>query len=98
MPRRTAEFLPGEADDVNAAADWYQAHNPEAAEAFVAAIERAVCAITRAPQQYPPYIRGTRRYVLQCFPLSVVFRDLGERVRIVAVAHGSRRPGYWRGW
>ncbi len=97
MPRRTAEFLPGAAAEVNAAADWYQRHNPEAAVAFLTAIEHAVRAMTDAPDQYPAYILGTRRYVLQRFPFSVVFRELGTKVQIVAVAHGSRRPGYWQG-
>lgn len=95
MPHRTAEFLPGAAAEVNAAADWHHTHNPEAAGAFVTAIERAVRVITDAPDQSPAYILGTRRYVLQRFPFAIIFRNLGTRVQIVAVAHGSRRPGYW---
>jgi plasmid stabilization system protein ParE len=97
MARRPAEFLPPAAEELAAAADWYRAHNPEAAEAFVRAIERAVRAVTDAPQRYPAYRLGTRRYILRRFPFAIVFRELADRVQIVAVAHASRRPGYWRG-
>jgi hypothetical protein len=30
------------------------------------------------------------------FPYAVVYRDQPERIEIVAVANGARRPGYWR--
>lgn len=39
---------------------------------------------------------GTRRVKLPRFPYAVVYRDQPERIEIVAVAHGARRPGYWR--
>jgi len=29
-------------------------------------------------------------------PYAVVYRDQPEQIEIVAVAHGARRPGYWR--
>lgn len=31
------------------------------------------------------------------FPYSVVYHLSGEVIRVIAVAHQSRRPGYWRG-
>jgi len=39
---------------------------------------------------------GTRRYLLQRFPFSVVYRVEARRILIVAVAHARRRPSYWR--
>jgi hypothetical protein len=36
-----------------------------------------------------------RRFPLQRFPFAVVFRMDGDRLRIVALAHRRRRPGYW---
>jgi len=39
---------------------------------------------------------GARKLVLHKFPFSVIVQDLGEFVVVVALAHHSRRPGYWR--
>jgi plasmid stabilization system protein ParE len=80
-----------------AAADWYRQRTPQAASDFLAAMERAVRRISEAPDRHPRYIRNTRRYLLRQFPFFVVFRATEAEVVIVAVAHTSRRPGYWRG-
>jgi toxin ParE1/3/4 len=37
-----------------------------------------------------------RHFVLRRFPFSVVYAVAGDLVYIVAVAHGSREPEYWR--
>ncbi len=39
---------------------------------------------------------GARRIVLKRFPYDVVFLLDRDRVVILAYAHHSRRPGYWR--
>jgi plasmid stabilization system protein ParE len=36
-----------------------------------------------------------RRAVVQRFPYLVFYRDLADRIEVVAVAHGAREPGYW---
>ena len=36
-----------------------------------------------------------RRARLPCFPYAVIFMDLGTEIRVLAVAHAKRRPGYW---
>ena len=48
------------------------------------------------PGQFPEYAFGARRVVLQRFPYLTVFRETAAGVEILAVAHGRRRPGYWR--
>ena len=37
-----------------------------------------------------------RRCLLRRFPFAVIFEILPEEVLVLAVAHTSRRPGYWR--
>ncbi|HEX4953384.1 MAG TPA: hypothetical protein VF017_08330 [Thermoanaerobaculia bacterium] len=37
-----------------------------------------------------------RRLVLNRFPYSLFYTADSEEIRIFAVAHHSRRPGYWR--
>jgi len=42
-------------------------------------------------------IRGTaRRVPLRRFPYFVVYREHVDHVEVIALAHTSRRPGYWR--
>ena len=33
---------------------------------------------------------------LKKFPFRIVYRSIGDRVLVVAIAHAKRRPGYWR--
>lgn len=42
-------------------------------------------------------IRGARRLVLGRFPYDIVVRESSHEIIVVAIAHHSRRPGYWRG-
>lgn len=37
-----------------------------------------------------------REAFLKRFPYRVVFVELPEEIRVVALAHKRRRPGYWR--
>lgn len=36
-----------------------------------------------------------RVYVLDRFPFTIPYQILGEEIVILALAHTSRRPGYW---
>ncbi len=51
--------------------------------------------------QYPAlgavWRHGKRRHLMRRFPYAIVYTVSSEEVRIWAVAHQSRRPGYWRG-
>ncbi len=60
-------------------------------------VESAVRAIQKSPESWPPHKRsGFRKYFVERFPFIVFYLELTECIWIVAVAHGSRRPGYWR--
>ncbi|MBZ5527024.1 MAG: type II toxin-antitoxin system RelE/ParE family toxin [Acidobacteriia bacterium] len=75
---------------------WYHERSARAAEAFVAELERAIAAIATAPQRWPRSEEGVRRFPLLRFPFWVIYRETSDSIRIVAVAHARRRPGYWR--
>jgi plasmid stabilization system protein ParE len=73
----------------------YAGQSLAVAEHFIAAYEAAVLRICELPKAHPPLKRGTRRYLMPRFPYQVVYRIEGETIRIYAVAHVKRRPGYW---
>lgn len=90
------EFHPAARREFHAADDWYAARSPEASAAFLAAISDALQNVTSSPRRWPGYLYGTRRFVLQRFPFSVIYLDDPDQVRVVAVAHAKRKPGYWK--
>lgn len=40
-------------------------------------------------------VHNTRLLPLHKFPYSLIYRLQDDAVRIIAIAHHSRRPGYW---
>lgn len=38
----------------------------------------------------------TRRFMVKRFPYLVYVAQIGDHREVVAIAHASRRPGYWR--
>ena len=87
---------PAALEEAEAATDWYAQRSSRAAERFLDELDRAVDQIARNPKQYAGHDFGTRRMVLQRFPFVIVLREREAGVEIVAIAHGRRRPGYWR--
>jgi plasmid stabilization system protein ParE len=78
------------------ARDWYARRSEVAAQAFVLEIDHAIDDILEAPLRYPTGRRGERRFVLDRFPYTILYRVREDHIFITAVAHQSRRPGYWR--
>ena len=98
MPTKLA-ILPEAESEARAAFEWYLERNPMAAQRFEDAVEHAMERILERPLAWPSHdaSAGTRHFVLQRFPYSVIYRIEGETVTVVAVAHQRRRAGYWRG-
>jgi plasmid stabilization system protein ParE len=75
---------------------WYRARSAIASGEFRATVSGAIRNIAQSPQLWPKYLHGTRRFVLQRFPFSIVYLDDPELMTIIAVAHSKRKPGYWK--
>lgn len=95
MPGLAVGFHPAALEESAAAELWYREHSDTAAAAFVAELDRAVEQIGSAPERWPRHARGTRRFLLRRFPFAVIYR-VGTEVEVIAVAHGRRRPQYWK--
>jgi len=60
-------------------------------------MNRALAEIARAPQRWASGPYQTRRFLLRKFPFILIYRErAGGDIQIVAVAHTSRKPGYWK--
>ena len=79
-----------------AADDWYLSRSFDESLGFLSDVHDSLEAISEVPQGPPKYLHGTRRFVLQHFPFSVIYLDDPEVVTIIAFAHSKREPGYWK--
>jgi len=75
---------------------WYARRSPSSAARFQAEFDRAVAEITANPRRWPRHALGTRYFRLTRFPYLVIYAESRRLVKVIAVAHTSRRPGYWR--
>jgi plasmid stabilization system protein ParE len=66
------------------------------AEEFVSEMIAAMHLLTQFPRIGAPVFGDVRRLLLRRFPYQLVYRVMGDEVRVYAVAHLKRRPGYWR--
>ena len=97
MAGKTIQFHDEAAAEYDASFDWYLGRSPEAARNFDSAVERALSQIRKAPLRWTPGPFNTRRYLLQRFPFLLIYREQpSDLIQVVAVAHTSRRPGYWK--
>jgi plasmid stabilization system protein ParE len=96
MPSRPVDIHPEAIDEAQAANRWYGERSASAAVAYLAELDLAVEAIAENPEMWPRYVHGTRRYILHRFPFYLVYRESAGRLEIIAVAHGRRKPGYWK--
>ena len=83
--------------EYEAALAWYLARSARAADGFEEAFERALESIAANPQLHPLYDDRHRFCLLRRYPYSLIYRVDGDQVRVVAVAHSRRLPGYWSG-
>lgn len=98
MPESKPYYFHPEAwTEFEAAEDWYRRQSLDSGIRFLAAVYDALEEISRRPRTWPRYLHGTRRFTLREFPYRIVYREAESRVEILAVSHGHRRPGYWRG-
>jgi len=96
MSPANLDFHPRAVAEARAAWRWYARRSATAAHQFVAELDHSVAQIAAAPDRWPVYLHGTRVYRLRRFPFLVVYQELPTALQVVAVAHGRRRPGYWR--
>ena len=82
--------------EVEAHREWYRKRSESAEAGFLRELDHAIDQVVEAPLQWPRFLRGTRRYVFPKYPFSLVYFVEDDTINVVAVAHESRRPGYWR--
>ena len=97
MRIESIEFHHEATAEYDAAFDWYLERSADAAIEFDAEVDRALAQIIASPRRWAAGPFSTRRFLLRRFPFTLIYRELAlGNVQIVAVAHTSRKPGYWK--
>ena len=88
--------------EVEGAALWYEARRSGLGREFYGAVEEAVSFASDFPlagariEEGPSSDLIIRRFPVRKFPFHVVVLERSDHLRVLAVAHDRRRPGYWR--
>lgn len=78
------------------AARFYAAARPGLGAEFSREVERVIAQICEAPLRGRIVGGGLRRCLTRRFPYALLYAVEKDCILIIAVMHGSRKPGYWR--
>lgn len=81
--------------EMNDAAHYQQERAFGLRLSFLDAVEDAVDKVLENPEAYQLVGDEVRHKLLIRFPYSILYVIEPDRIRVVAVAHQKRRPGYW---
>ena len=90
------EFHPEAEEELYEAAAFYEAGLSGLGFDFAEEVNRVIALLLEHPELGTRTDNALRHFVLRRFPFSVVYAAADQLIYIVAIAHGSREPGYWR--
>ena len=81
---------------------WYEGRRAGLGLEFFDAVDATVSQIVELPRSgervpHLPAELPVRRVAVKRFPYHVVYLETPPEIRILAVAHDRRKPGYWKG-
>jgi len=84
-------------DDLRDAAEFYRERaDDRLSRSLLFEFRRSANLLLRHPRLGALWRNGRRRLVMDRFPYSIIYTISGEQIRILAIAHHSRKPNYWR--
>ena len=84
-------------EDLREAAEFYQEEaDTKLSLALLVEFERSVGLLLQHPGLGRIWRYGKRRLLMARFRYAIIYSVSDDQIRILAVAHHSRRPGYWR--
>jgi len=89
-------FLSPAEEEMIEAALFYERRSSQLGADLLDEIDRAVALLRDHPKLGVSIYEEFRRLLLDRFPFSLIYAIEDNAILIIAVAHQSRRPGYWR--
>jgi plasmid stabilization system protein ParE len=79
------------------ASSFYEQRTDGLGGDFLDEVERAFERIEHAPEAWPRLEGPVRRCLVERFPYGVYFRLDPAEIFVLAVMHGKKKPGVWKG-
>ena len=89
MPGLSVVFHPAAVEEAQAARQWYKGRSQSAADSFLAELDRGIEAVSLAPERWPLFVHGTRRYLFHRFPFQLVYRVVNDWWPLLMAAAGQ---------
>ena len=98
---RVVRILAAAVEEAAEAAAWYEIERSGLGDDFQHAIEAALDILEQdivplTPAPGASGAQGVKRLILRRFPYAVILHERNTEILVLAFAHQSRRPGYWR--
>jgi len=74
---------------------YYDKNKPGLGAEFLRDLDRQINLCTSEPEIGMQVDQVYRRLVMKRFPFNIIYRILRDEIRVIAVAHQNRKPGYW---
>lgn len=92
----TLEFLPEATVELYEAVGYYESRQVDLGKRLRDEVFGVCSSISRQPFLWREQPGGYRRVNCPVFPYYVAYFIRGDGILVAAIAHGHRRPGYWK--
>ena len=82
--------------ELSESVNYYERRVPGLGLALERTAREAVATIQADPHRHALQQDGTRRFVMERFPFVIHYFEMADTIWVLAFAHTSRKPGYWR--
>jgi toxin ParE1/3/4 len=93
---KEAIFHPEARAEMSESFDFYESRLGGLGVKFLSAVEQTVERISTHPDAGGPVAGEFRKRIVPGFPYNIIYRVWEDYIYLLAVAHHSRRPGFWR--
>lgn len=88
-------FHPDVAEDIKGAYFWYEKQLQGLGDRFILELEDGYEGIINFPNSWANFQYGFKRYILNKFPFSIVYKISNNQIIVISIMHNSRKPNYW---
>ena len=89
-------FHPDARRELLSAMEWYDDNAGGRGWDLLAEVEAAILNILEYPELWPATHAFCQRCLTGRYPYAIVYQIHDAHIIVFAVAHASRRPGYWK--
>ena len=89
-------FHPDAKAEFDSSVDYYEHYQQGLGIRFAEEVYTAIARIIKYPDAWSSLSRNSCRCLVNRFPYGVIYQIKHNTLRIIAIAHLNRRPGYWK--